>query len=209
MNNNHPFTNMQIDVLKEIGNIGAGNAATSFSKMINRKVDMKVPSVKIIPFAEVMDLLGGAETPVAALMIQIEGEVSGKFYFILSIEQAELLIKKVSQQDIKLLDNSDEVAISALKETANILTGSYIAALSDFTNLMLAPSVPHLSVDMAGAVLSTGLIDISMVSDYAIIIDTEITDSGAENGIKGHFFFLPDLESFPELFSSLGIQSNE
>ncbi|MFC4557139.1 chemotaxis protein CheC [Virgibacillus kekensis] len=211
MEEKNPFSLVQIDVLKEIGNIGAGNAATSMSRLINKKVDMQVPSVKIITFDEVMELVGGAETPVAAVMINIEGEAPGKVYFILTIEEAKSLITSITgQQDVDLLNNTeqDDLVVSAVKETGNILTGSYITALSDFTGLLLKPSVPYLSVDMAGAVLSAGLIDVSTVTDYAIIIDTQINEGETENGIKGNFLFLPDPDSCARLFHSLGIQND-
>ncbi|MFB4167474.1 chemotaxis protein CheC [Virgibacillus sp. JSM 102003] len=205
------LSTVQMDVLREIGNIGAGNAATSMSKLINKKIDMAVPSVNVVAFDEVMEMIGGPETPIVGIMIHILGEAPGKVYFILSIEEAESLVRSITNADDFTLLNEKEpndLVFSALKETGNILTGSYISALSDFTSLKMQPSVPYLSVDMAGAVLTVGLIDVSQVTDYAIIIDTKINDSESDNGIHGNFFFLPDPEAFPKIFKALGIEND-
>ncbi|MFD1037964.1 chemotaxis protein CheC [Virgibacillus byunsanensis] len=201
-----------IDVLREIGNIGAGNAATSMSKLLNKKIDMQIPSVNIVAFDEVMDLVGGPDNPIVAIYIRIKGQAPGSVFFILSIEEAEHLVREITTDtNVKLLseEQPSEIAISALHEAGNILAGSYLSALSDFTEINMQPSVPHLSVDMAGAVLTVGLLELSHVSDYAIIIDTKINDNEETNGIHGHFFLLPDPESIPKIFTALGIDDHE
>jgi chemotaxis protein CheC len=202
------LSSVQLDVLREIGNIGAGNAATSMSKLINERVDMKVPSVKIVTFDEIMDIIGGPEQLIVALFFKVYGEAPGSVYFILTIEEAESLVSQITNQTgFKLMtDNQpDELSISVLKEVGNIMTGSYLSALSDFININMQSSIPYLSADMAGAILTAGLIELSQVSDYAIVIDTEISNEQVKNGLNGHFFFLPELETIPKFFSALGI----
>lgn len=206
------LSNMQLDVLREIGNIGAGNAATSMALLINKKVDMQIPAVNIVTFDEMMDIIGGPEATIVAMLFRIHGEAPGTVYFILTIEKAETLLNEIIQDpNIRLLENNDtnELAISALTEVGNIMTGSYLSALSDFLNLNMQPSIPYLSIDMAGAVLIPGLLEVSQTSDYAIVIDTEINDSQKDSGIHGHFFLLPDVESLPKIFNALGIQDHE
>ncbi|MFD1850360.1 chemotaxis protein CheC [Oceanobacillus bengalensis] len=205
------LSSIEKDALREIGNIGAGNAATSMSKLVNKKIDMQVPSVKIVGYDEMMELIGGPEETIVAMLFQIKGDVLGTVYFILSLEEAEALIKKIiNEDDFSFLNDeeSNEMAISALQEIGNIVTGSYLTALSDFTNINMQPSVPYLSIDMAGAVLTVGLLEISQVSDYAIIIDTRIS-SDLGDGIHGNFFLLPEPETLPKLFHALGIKTDE
>ncbi|WP_163971242.1 chemotaxis protein CheC [Oceanobacillus halotolerans] len=202
------LSNEQLDVLREIGNIGAGNAATSMSAIINRKIEMEMPSVNIVAFDDLMDLIGGPDQPIVAIFIRIQGEAPGTVYFLLSIKEAEYLVREITNDpSFTLLDDQEpsKIAISALHEIGNILAGSYLSALSDFTNIMMQPSIPHLSIDMAGAVLTVGLLELSQVTDYAIVIDTTINDKDT-SGIHGHFFLLPDPESFDKIFSALGIQ---
>ncbi|MBA2174089.1 chemotaxis protein CheC [Halobacillus locisalis] len=205
------LTAIHLDVLKEIGNIGAAHAATSLSKLLDRKVDMHVPAVRLVEFDEVMELAGGAENEVVSVFLRIEGEAPGSIFFILSPEQAELFISQMTGIPSSIYDGSDELAISALQELGNILSGSYLTALSDFTNLDIYPSVPSLSLDMVGAILSFGLIELSQVSDQAIVIETSLTDCSDDKSapIEGHFFLFPDPQSYLPLFKSLGVSSYE
>lgn len=209
MNSEFKITDMHLDVLKEIGNIGAGHAATSLSNLLDRKIDMRVPKVDLVSFDGMFDLAGGADEVVAGIFLQIEGDLSGSMFFVLSIDSANRFIQKLigdTSFDFNVPPFS-EMGISAMQELGNILSGSYLSALSDFTGLKVYPTVPSLSVDMVGAIVSVGLIEISHMSDEVIVIDTEITERG-ENGtesINGHFFLLPDPSSYITIFRSLGV----
>lgn len=205
------LSDLHIDALREIGNIGAGNAATSMATLINKRVHMDVPNVNIVTFDDMMDIVGGPEELIVAMFFKIYGDAPGSVYLILSIEEAERLISHIAG-DVSLnlrSDQPNELALSALKEVGNIITGSYISALSDFININMQSSIPHLSVDMAGAILTVGLIELSQVTDYVIVINTEINDDDTNNGVHGHFFLLPDPDSFPKIFSALGINRYE
>lgn len=206
------LSTMHLDILKEIGNIGAGNAATALSTLLNKKIDMNVPSVSVITFNEMMELAGGPENVIACVFLRIEGDAPGSMYFILSLEQGERFIHQITGDSNFSIESSyTDIAISALQELGNILAGSYLSALSNLTNLNLLPTVPALSIEMAGAVISAGLLELSKVGDYAIVIDTELMEVEQENmkSINGHFFLLPDPDSFETIFSALGMGSNE
>ncbi|WP_423410046.1 chemotaxis protein CheC [Heyndrickxia sp. MSNUG] len=203
------ISDMHIDILKEVGNIGAGHAATALSTLLNKKIDMKVPNVRVVSFDEMMEMAGGAESVIASVFLRIEGDAPGSMFFVLPLQQAEKFIRLlIDDQTFSFLDSEvNELALSALQEMGNILSGSYLSSLSDFTQLNLMPSVPALSIDMAGAVISSGLLELSQVSDYAIVIDTALNeDEGqADESVKGHFFLLPDPESFNTIFKALGV----
>lgn len=204
------ISDIHLDILKEVGNIGAGHAATALSTLLNKKIDMKVPSVRVVSFDEVMELAGGADNVVASVFLRIEGEAPGSMFFILPLPQAEKYIAQLTKNQSSLFseDEDNELAMSALQELGNILSGSYLSSLSDFTNLSLYPSVPALSIDMVGAVVSFGLLELSQVSDYAIVIDTALDEEDAQlpDSVKGHFFLLPDPDSFHIIFSALGVR---
>lgn len=208
MHDEQQIRDLHLDVLREIGNIGAAHAATSLSSLMKKKIDMHVPDVKLVSFDEMMELAGGAEKVVAGVFLRIEGEVTGSMFFILPVEQANRFIRQLTNDtnfDFQVPPFS-ELGISAMQELGNILSGSYLSALSDFTGLNFMPSVPSLSVDMAGSIISFGLMEISTVSDEVIVIETGIFDSteGTE-GVKGHFFLLPDPPSYRTIFQTLGV----
>ncbi|AXN40562.1 CheY-P-specific phosphatase CheC [Peribacillus butanolivorans] len=203
---------LQLDILKEIGNIGAGHAATALSAILNRKIDMNVPNVRVVTFDEMMEMAGGAEQVVASIFLRIVGDASGSMFFILSLPVAEYFIQQMTGDETFSIDSTPytDLALSCLQELGNILSGSYLTSLSDFTQLNLYPSVPSLSIDMVGATISYGLLELSQVSDTAIVIDTVLEkDQLFAESIDGHFFLLPDPESFDIIFSSLGVTTND
>lgn len=203
------ITSMHLDVLKEIGNIGAAHAATSLSALLGKKIDMRVPKVEMVSFDDMMELAGGPENVVTGIYLRIEGDITGSMFFVLPIEQSNRFIRNL------IKDNSfdfqqppvSELGISAMQELGNILSGSYLSALSDFTGLKIYPTVPALSVDMVGAIISFGLVELSHISDYVIVIDTAILEDDLPDSesVRGHFFLLPDPESFDTIFKSLGV----
>lgn len=203
------ITDLHLDVLKEIGNIGAAHAATSLSQLLNRQVDMFVPSVQLVTFDEMFELAGGPEEHVACTFLRIQGDVLGSMFFMLSIESANHFIQLLTGDETFDFHNPpvSEIGVSSMQELGNILSGSYLSALSDFTGLKIQPTVPSLSVDMVGAIISVGLIEISQYSDEVIVIDTEILENGNPDSkaIKGNFFLLPDPTSYMTIFRSLGV----
>ncbi|WP_047981250.1 chemotaxis protein CheC [Ornithinibacillus contaminans] len=211
--NYEQLSTIQLDALREIGNIGAGNAATSMSKLLHKKVDMEVPDINIVAFDEVMEMVGGADNLIVGILFQIHGKAPGMVYLLFSLEEAESLVRQMTDNPtIQLFegDEQNEIAFSALQEAGNILAGSYLSALSDFTNINMQPSIPHLSVDMAGAILTVGLLQVSEVTDYAIIINTKINEADENyHAINGQFLLLPSPESFTRIFQAIGIQGDE
>lgn len=193
-----------IDVLREIGNIGAGNAATSLAQMIDKKVDMKVPVVSLLDFDEVPEILGGAENIVAGIFFKIEGDITGSIMYVLEKESALNLVKLLMPGGM-VGEELDEITSSALKEIGNILAGAYISSLSGLTNLDIKISIPALAVDMAGAILSVPAIHFGLVADQVMIIKNEFVEDINSDSVEGYFFLIPDIDSYKGLLSSLGV----
>ncbi len=197
------LNNMQLDVLQEIGNIGAGSAATAMAKMLDNKVDMKVPVAKILEFKDISEILGGAELTVVGILLQISGDLTGYIMFILQKEAASSLVNMLMRRQSDPSDEFSEIDISALKEIGNIMASSYLSALSTLTNLRIKPSVPELAIDMAGAILSVPAIQFGKVGDTALYIETEFLDGYKR--ILGEFFLIPDIETYDVLLKALGV----
>jgi len=197
------LADFHLDVLKEVGNIGAGHAATALSTMLDKPVDMQVPQVKLVPFEEISESVGGAEKVVTAIFLRVEGETPSNMFFILSMESARHLLKRLAGLECGDKEEFSEMELSALNEIGNILAGSYLTSLADFTHLNMYPTVPSLAVDMAGAILSYGLLQFGEMGDQALFIDTKFLQNGDE--VEGHFFLIPDPESFDRIFAALGV----
>lgn len=166
------FKDFKMDVLKEVGNIGAGNAATALSQLLNKPIDMAVPKVQLLSFEEITDKVGGAEELVYAVFLRVEGEAPGNLFFILTPEAASSLLSRIAGIEVSGGDELSEMELSALSEIGNILAGSYLSSLADFTSLSMYPTVPALAMDMAGAILGYGLLQFGQMGDDALLIDT-------------------------------------
>ncbi len=193
----------KLDVLREVGNIGAGNAATALSTLLNKPVDMAVPTVNLLPFEAIAERVGGSEAVVIAIFLRVEGDAPGNMFFIISREQARRLLRDLLGFSAGENEEYSELELSALNEIGNILAGSYLSSLADFTGLRMSPTVPSLAVDMAGAILSYGLLQFGTMGDDALLIDTTFLEGQQE--AEGHFFLIPDPESFEKLFRALGV----
>jgi chemotaxis protein CheC len=192
-----------MDVLKEVGNIGAGHAATALSRLLNKPVDMSVPTVSLVPFEEISARVGGDEKVIVAVFLRVEGDAPGNMFFIIQEESAKKLLKNLLSLEVSSGTSYTEMEFSALSEIGNILAGSYLSSLADFTQLSMAPTVPSLAVDMAGAVLSYGMLQFGQMGDDALLIETKFLEDNEE--VEGHFFLIPDPESFEKIFRALGV----
>ena len=196
------MSNEYFDVLKELGNIGAGNATTALAQMMQCKVDMSVPQVKLLEFKELGEMLGGEELIMAGIYLGIEGDITGSIMFLLEKQAARHLVAKLMGMEVKGEEFS-EMELSALKEVGNIITGAYLNSLSTLTNLTIYPSVPDLTVDMAGAILSVPAIEFGAIGDKILLIQTQFFD---EIVLDGYFILIPDLDSYGKILSALGIK---
>ncbi len=190
------------DVLKEIGNIGAGNATTALAQMLNTKVDMKVPKVALLEFSQVGEAMGGEEQIMIGIYQVVEGDISGSIMFLLEERSARTLVSKLMGTYTTNEGAFTEMEISALKEIGNIITGSYLSSLSMLTNLKIISSIPDISIDMAGAILSVPAIEFGTIGDKILLIQTAFSD---DVQIDGYFILVPDLESYDKILSSLGV----
>lgn len=197
---------LHLDVLREIGNIGAGNATTALSKMINKKVDMGVPKVNILEFKDLTNVLGGADNPVVGILLDVAGDVSGMMMFILEQDSAHILVNILMGRDIHEISEFTELDLSALQEIGNILAGSYLTSLSTLTQLMILPSIPQMAFDMAGAILSVPAIEFGKVGDRVLFIETNFMEDGDE--VSGYFILIPDILSFEIILKSLGVMQD-
>lgn len=202
------LNNFHIDVFREIANIGSGNAATALANMLNKKVDMDVPKVKILEFKDVTEMLGGAEVIVVGILLKVAGDLTGNMMFILEKSSAHILVNMLMGRPWTVDEQTDEfseIEISALKEIGNILAGSYLSALTPLTGLRILPSVPDMAIDMAGAILSVPAIQFGKLGDTVLYIETEFSED--DKKVVGSFFLIPDVESYDILLKSLGVIS--
>ncbi|MBO5266449.1 MAG: chemotaxis protein CheC [Ruminiclostridium sp.] len=196
---------MEIDVLTEVGNIGAGNAMTALSSMIGQMVDIEVPAVKILGFQEAIDYAGGAEKTIAGILVPITGEVEGEILFLLEEDLVGLVVSTFfGVEDVDLLNLTPDMR-SALTELGNIMAASYINAIASLTGMAMQVEIPMLSVDMLGAIMSVPAAELGEMSDKLLYIDNLMVIDKVS--IKSKMMLLPTVASLDRLLRSLGVIS--
>ena len=198
------LNDMHLDVLKEIGNIGAGNAATSLSKMLDTTINMAVPRVRILDISDAATALGGPENPVVGILTKFQGDIDGIMMFIISQTFAGAVLKSLLGVQRVSYHSLSELELSAISEIGNIMIAAYLGSISTLSQMKVKTSVPAVAVDMVGALLSVPAIEMSSVSDKVIFIEDDFL--GSDSQITSNMMMVPDMESLGRLMQKLGIQ---
>ncbi|MBC2581616.1 chemotaxis protein CheC [Clostridium sp. DJ247] len=193
------LTPIQLDALREVGNIGTGNAATALSQLINKKVDMTVPAINIVPFDDIFSTIGGEEI-VVGVIVRVLGDTPGNILFVFEKDTALQLVETLTGQKEEYLS---EMGNSVVCEIGNIISSSYMNAIAKFTGLSIMPSVPAVTYDMLGAILSTTFIESGQFDDYVLDIETVFLQNNSK--ISGHFYYVPMPGSLEKILSTLGV----
>ena len=202
MDTSQGLTELQIDTIREISNIGMGNAATALSQMVNETVNITVPKATTIDVRDVPHLLGGEEQEVAASYVQVVGQVRGHLVLVFPLADAGKLIDLIAPgANLDLL--RDEMATSAVQEIGNILSSNFLRSLSDLTQLSMLPTVPAVAVDFAGSIVSYVVASMYEITERLVIVQTNF-DVGGEQ-IAGYCIFIPEPGSLAVLLKALGV----
>ena len=200
---------MHFDVLREIGNIGQGNAASSLSQMLSQTIDISVPTVKLLDFNESVEYLGGPENVVLGMLVGLKGDINGMMLYVLQKSFANSMLKAVFGKEINDLTELDEMDLSFIREIGNIVAGSYVNAISSLTGLTIDISVPTISIDMAGAILAVPAVEFAQIGNSVLFIDDSFIFGGSSSDnseVKSNMILVPELSSLETLFSRLGIE---
>lgn len=197
---NREFSPMELDVIKELANIGGGNAATAISQLVGKFINMSVPTIEILDYNEVYGKIMNEDQPVVAVSMRMMGTGSGNFLFVCTEENAEKLVKMMLPPDFPL---DEEMEYSALSELVNIVVTSYLNALSRMLDINLISSVPAITVDMFGAILSYAYMESEQYDDQVMIIKNEFLYDGAK--VDSALYFIPRPGVLASLFKIIGV----
>jgi chemotaxis protein CheC len=203
MENLRALKELQLDALREVANIGAGHAATALSQLTNRTIMIAVPEVNVRPLEEVTDLVGADDEIVAAVLMHMMGDLTGRTLVLFPQSSARALCDILFRRAPGTTRDFDAMEQSGLKEAGNILASAYMNALSDFMGMMLVPSVPSLVVDLSAAVLTTAYINFGHDRDFVFCVETSFRVEGTTEPLRGHFLLLPDLPSLRAIFDAI------
>jgi chemotaxis protein CheC len=196
---------LQLDALREVANIGAGHAATALSQMINSTIMISVPTINISRLEEVPPQVSAPEEPVAAVLMHMLGDLTGRTLLVFpkptAVRLAELMLRRPTGSSAELGDMEQ----SAIKEAGNILSSAYMNALSDFMGMMLLPSPPSLAIDMSNAVLTTAYLQFGSDRDYVFCVESEFYMTDSAERLRGFFLLLPDPASLQAILRAVRV----
>ncbi len=196
---------LQLDALREVENIGAGHAATALSQMTNRRIMISVPQISITRLEDVASLLGDPPPVVAAILLHMMGDLTGRTLLVFPELAARRLCDLLLRREAGGTTEFGELEQSSLKEAGNILCGAFMTALSSFMGMMLLPSVPTLVVDEAGAVITSAYLDFGTERDYVLCVETEFQFGSDAETLRAHFLLVPDLASLRAILQAVRV----
>ena len=196
------INDMYVDVLRELGNIGAGNATTAIASMLSIRINMNVPKVALMEASKMGSSICPEDEIIVGVFLEVQGNIEGSMMFLLKMDSAYYLVNRLMGRDVNYQGDFDEMDLSALKEIGNIIAGSYLSALSAMTNLVITPSIPYIAVDMAASILSVPAIEFGRYGEHALLIETEF---GNEVMINGYFILMPERSSYEKILQALGV----
>lgn len=200
------LSEMQADVLKELANIGAGNATTALAKLVGKRIEIGIPDIELVKLNELQDFIGEAERVMTGILVELSGDVSGIMMFLLDEEVSEKIINILLSRKSGTQIDFNDLEKSVVMELGNIIIGSYIKSISKMTGLTIAPSVPMFQVDMASALISVPAIQFGKIEDKVLMIQTEFSLNKRDDMVKGYYIFAPEMDSYNKIFDSLGIR---
>lgn len=207
MEQNTEFTHIHLDAIREVGNIGTGNAATALSRLIGRPVDMDVPVAELVPIYEVAGHYGSPETPICAVLVRTEGEFSCSLIFMIDENKANILADLMIPMDISGMDEETRAQIrdSALSEQGNIILGAFLNALAQITGWVLPTTTPAVAHDMLGSVMDLVASIFGVIGDSAMLVKTSLKVVDLEEELGGTVIMIPDPGSLEILLARLGV----
>ncbi len=197
------LNNMQVDMLREIANIGTGNAATSLASMLQRPINIQVPRISFLDYEAVTRELGGPETLMVGMMLSLSQDISGMMMFLMKEEFAHMILNSLLGQSFASFTEVDEMGLSAMQEIGNIMAASYVNAISQISGMTIEISPPDICIDMVGSILSVPAIHFANISDKVIFIEDEFEGGG--NDENSNILLIPDVDSLDRLISKLGL----
>jgi chemotaxis protein CheC len=194
---NSRFTDIQLDALREVANIGSGNAATALAGMLGRSIDLSVPNAAALPLAEAVEAAGPVDAEVSAVVLPVFGDMDALVLLLFGPEEAETLCGLLG------VEGDPEMALSALGEIGNILGSSYVGALEAMSGIAMEPRPPQTIQDMLGAIVASALATSAVETDIALLLDSQLLVDDAECAFN--FIFVPSEEGVTHLLTSLGL----
>lgn len=198
------LNDLQLDVMREIGNIGSGNACTALSVLLGTAIDMSVPRVQLLGFESTAELLGGADNIVIGLRVNITGDLEGMMLHVVEKRFAERIINTFYAKEIDNITNLDEMDSSVLNEMANITSGAYANSIASLTSLFVNIGTPNQVPGKVSEIMKLPLSEFVKPGEQLLVVDEVFTID--DEDISSNMILALESDSLERLFERLGVQ---
>ena len=195
-----------LDVFKEIGSIGTGNAATALSNTLSEKISMSLPEVNIMDYNRVIEFLGGPEKIISAVMVHLSGEFSGIMLYLLDMDFINFVFEKLGLGKVSCFEEFDEIKSSAVSEVSNIIISSYVNAIAHLSGISINLSVPSMTINMLGGIMSVPMIEYGYITDKLMMVGGNFILNN--NEMSSNLILMPDIKSLNFLLKKLGVYND-
>jgi chemotaxis protein CheC len=191
------YTDLQLDALRELANIGSGKASTALSSMLGRPVDITVPNTYVLPMADAVGAMGAPEAEATGVALGVVGDMAASVLLLFTPNDAQSMCRLLG------VEAGTEIGESALMEIGNIVGTSYINALASMTSMAIEPTPPAIATDMLAAIVETVLAERAGAGDVALLLDSQLVVEGSDASIS--FLLVPDTGGVDQLLARLGL----
>lgn len=200
--NYEDMNTLELDMIREVGSIGTGNAASALSALLATHVGMSLPRVLILDYNEAMEKIGDPEKVVVGVISQMSGDISGSMLFLFGMDYINAILKGLLDRCVGSYDELGELELSALNEVGNIMISTYVNAMSSLAEMKIELSVPAVGIDMLGGLLCVPMAQLGYETDKLLMIDGEFCIDGKE--YESNMLMMPDIPSLNRLMKKLG-----
>ena len=193
----------ELDVMREISNIGSSHAATALSKLLQKEIRITLPQVHVLGYEDAVNRIGNIEEIVAATLVKMSGDVEGLMLFLFNMEFANTVLEKLLGRSFSSFEELDDLAYSALEEAGNIMICSYINAFAQLVNINIQLSVPSSTVNMLGGILTVPMAEYGYETDKLMYFNADFIMD--DKRLSDWLLMLPDIKSLNDILEKLGV----
>ena len=202
-NNLSDLDAIQLDALREVGNIGSGHAATSLASLLHTNIQIEIPSISLINYDHVSQYLGGKDRRVIGLALGLGEELHGVMLHVVQLQFASHIINAFYPRELHTLNDINDMDLSAIKETSNITTASYVNAMAQLTNLFINITPPVDYIDTVDQVLKHVSAPFDAIGNQVLYIDENLHIGNTK--VQIGMILILQFDSLKKLFERLKV----
>lgn len=195
------ISEVELSMLSEVANIGIGHSSSALHRLIGKKVGIDIPKAIFVDKKNLHEFFP-EKNIFFGMQVKIIDELEGILLYLIPKGDATTLIDSLNCNPAGTMKDYDAFEVSIIKEIGNILSGSYLSALSDFANLRIMQTTAHLSFDTPYSIIDFVYSYFSKTTPM-LLLKNNLTINDGEFNINGNLLMILNDESVYKLIDIL------